>query len=106
MKVSKEAILGIIFIICLIIACLYMRSKKCDKTETIITGDKFVKEMEDSLRKDNHKKDSVIKLQDSLLKLSESRENKIQYIYVEKSRIIDRATLRGKDSILRANLGI
>lgn len=110
MKVSKEALLGVIFVLLLVVGLLaYKYSHKIVKTH--ISGDKNSKEIIDSLNRVNKQKDSIIglyndSLKESRIRIDESikRTKAIQRYYDKTYRSITVVPLRGKDSILRANI--
>lgn len=105
MKVSKEALWGIVFSILLVIALLYFKRQKCDP-EKIIINDPAATEAIEDYEKRIIKSDSERIAYKSLYEKEKEKKEKTKIIYVERYNNIDNASLRGKDSILRANLGL
>ena len=110
MNLSREAIMGIFFVAFLFVAAIYVRNHK---PKVVFSGDENSQEIIDSLYKANKQSlDSIYSL-NVLLEASHNREkeltlieSKIKYIYVKERIDFVNATISGKDSILRADLGI
>jgi hypothetical protein len=108
MKLSKSVLWGVIFVLSLTIVLL-LTKKPVEKITFV--SDKGSVEAIKFLQSQNRKKDSTITLMSDSLKISRKKEDslvkkntEISKRYDKKYRDITHATLRGKDSILRANL--
>lgn len=110
MNPSRQSIMGILFVAFLFVIAVYIRNQK---SKVIFSGDENSLEIIDSLNKANKQSlDSIYSL-NVLLEASHNREkeltlieSKIKYIYVKERIDFVNATISGKDSILRADLGI
>lgn len=105
MKVSKEALYGIIFALVLGVVLLIIKKNKCNP-EVIYKPDKASEETIRELRKDISKSDSSILYWKKMYDESENKEPEIIKIYVDKIKYINRADIHSNDSMLRASLGI
>ena len=102
--------MGMLFVVFMFIVAIYVRN---NKQKVIFSGDENSQEIIDSLYKANKQSlDSIYSL-NVLLEASHNREkeltlieSKIKYIYVKERIDFVNATISGKDSILRADLGI
>lgn len=110
MNLSREAIMGMFFVAFMLIVAIYVRNHK---PKVVFSGDENSQEIIDSLYKANKQSlDSIYSL-NVLLEASYNREkeltlieSKIKYIYVKERIDFVNANISGKDSILRADLGI